>query len=283
MVPPVCAGVSSCQIATECLGGDEPLRLHCAKRSSAALRTALAFETEMKRRKIEGNAVDHAAIARLTAPRRSQAGDTGIASRVRRDAKNALEQRPSAAACGEHPMIAVPIVGRAVRLYKAWYALCSYCGALTRVKPHLHRYGAELCCLRCDHGMVPHAEAGDDAADTLASAGPAPATARQCRYCGECAAAGASGWKEIKAPLDIAGPNAALPEPLRRVWYCRKHYRAWVTQAHRAMPTRIILAHLAHNAKPLYGADAPVEGLVAIVAPKKGGGRKGRGKRKRRF
>ena len=197
----------------------------------------------MKRRRIEEGPVDRVSISRLTAPRRQQTADNGIASRVRRDSKNALEQRPSATACGEHPMIAVPILGRAVRLYKSWYALCAYCGAVTRVQLHVHRYGSEICCLRCDHGKV------------TAAAPSTSAATRQCRYCGVRCEGNTSGWKEIKAPLDIAGANAVLPPPLRRVWYCRQHFRGWVAGAHRVMQTRVILAHLAHNAKPLYGND----------------------------
>lgn len=267
-------GVSSCQIATECLAGGTTPRLHCAKRSSAALRTALQFEAEMKRRKIEGCGVDRASIARLTTPRRTQQGDTGIASRVRRDAKSALEQRPMATACGEHPMVAVPVVGRAVRIYKDWYALCAYCGALARVKPHLHRYGAEICCLRCDHStLLPNA-----ASSSLAGA---HAAVRQCRFCGVRCEGGATppGWREVKAPLDVAGPNATLPEPLRRVWYCRQHFRGWITQAHRVMQTRVILAHLVHNAKPLFGADTAAATDDPLASS---GARKGKGGSKRK-
>tara|TARA_B110000902_G_scaffold258705_1_gene328846 strand:- start:270 stop:1079 length:810 start_codon:yes stop_codon:yes gene_type:complete len=266
--------VSACQIATECLGCDAAPRLHCAKRSSAALRTALQFETEMKRRRIEGSAIDRASILRLTSPRRQQTADNGIASRVRRDGKNALEQRPHATACGEQPMIAVPILGRAVRLYKSWYALCAYCGALMRVQPHVHRYGAELCCLRCDESMM--GRGGARAADTRAEP---VIVERQCRFCGvRCDGASAAGWREIKAPLDVAGPNASRPEPLRRVWYCRQHYRGWVAQAHRVMQTRFILAHLVHNAKPLFGADT--SGSSEKQARKRPTARKAGGKRR---
>ena len=232
-------------MATECLSGAVPPRLHCAKRSSAALRTAVQYESSMKRQRVEGCTVDCASLSRFTTPRGGQQGDPGIASRVRRDAKNALEQRLVATACGDDPMIAVPIVGRAVRIYKKWYALCAYCGALTCVKPHVHRRGAEMCCLRCDHSTC------------APVAGDAPSGAMQCcRFCGvTCEKPRVAGWREIKAPLDVAGHNATLPEPLRRVWYCRKCFRGWVTQAHRTLPTRVILAHLLNNAKPLYGAD----------------------------
>lgn len=228
----------------------------------------------MKRRRVEDDPIDRAAITRLTAPQRAQSGDNGIASRVRRDAKNALEQRPAAVACGEHPMIAVPVLGRAVRIYKGWYALCSYCGALARVQPHLHRYGAELCCLRCDQSML---RAAPDAPSALGR--PSDAPVKACRFCGVVWQGNASGWKEAKAPLDVAGPNAVLPPPLRRVWYCRQHFRGWVPQAHRVMQTRFILSHLVHNAKPIFGAD---ESSSATATKSKARPRTAKPKRKRR-
>ena len=270
-------GVSSCQIATECLGNtDVPVRLHCAKRSSAALRTALAFEAEMKRKRVEECPIDAEALRRLKEPRRTSAADNGIAARVRRDAKNALEQRPAAVACGEHPMIAVPIVGRVVRLHKAWYALCTYCAALTKVQPHLHRYGAELCCLRCDPAMVA-AEA-----PVAGTGAPTRTGAPACRFCGVAKREGApvGAWREIKAPLDVAGDNAALPPPLRRVWYCRQHFRGWVAQAHRVLETRFIIAHLVHNAKPLIATEANLHAATAKPAARKKARPKGGRKKK---
>jgi len=168
-------GISSCQIATDCDPGG--VRLHCAKRSSAALRTAVAFETEMKRRCVEMETVERTQLTGLTTPRRATGVESGIAARVRRDAKNALEQRVSAVACGEHPMFTIPVVGRAVCVYKQWFALCSYCATLTRVQPGVHVYGADVCCMRCDHGML--------GVDNL-TAGPlaAQSSGKVCRYCG---------------------------------------------------------------------------------------------------
>lgn len=256
-------GVSSCQIATD--GDPGEVRLHCAKRSSAALRTAITFETEMKRRCIEKEPVERAQLVNLTAPRRASGVESGIAARVRRDAKNALEQRWTAVACGEHPMFTVPVIGRAVRVYKQWFALCSYCATLTRVQPGVHVYGADVCCMRCDHTML-----GVDDPSTAPLL--AQSTGKICRYCGNVERQNTTGarWKELKAPLDIAGPNAVLPPPLRRVWYCPQHYKPWLLNAHRAMETRVILAHIAQNAKPVFGAEpAEQEEAKARKAPKK--------------
>lgn len=255
-------GVSACQIATDCEPGE--VRLHCAKRSSAALRTAITFEGEMKRRCIEAEPVERAQLTSLTAPRRASGVESGIAARVRRDAKNALEQRVSAVACGEHPMFSVPVVGRAVRIYKQWFALCSYCATLTRVQPGVHVYGADVCCMRCDHVML-----GVD--DTSTGPLAAQSSGKVCRYCGNVERHNTTGarWKELKAPLDIAGPNAVLPPPLRRVWYCPQHYKSWLMNAHRIMETRVILAHIAHNAKPVFGAELSDAEPVKAKPPKK--------------
>lgn len=36
--------------------------------------------------------------------------------------------------------------------------------------------------------------------------------------------------------------------------YCPTHYRGWLGNAHRVLDTRVILSHIAHNAKPVFGA-----------------------------
>ena len=238
-------GVSSCQIDW----GASGVKLHCAKRSSAALRTAVAFEDDMKRRKIETEQIDSQAVSLLTAPRTASTVESGVAARIRRDAKNTMEQRSCATACGEEPMITLPIVGRAIRLYNHWYALCSYCGALTQVTPHLTRYGAEICCLRCDDAMMSRG----DGRRSLSVQSMKSEQRRLCRFCGAIDAG--TNWKEVKAPLDVAGTNAMLPPPLRKVFYCRQHFRSWVPNAHRVLETRAILSHICHNAKPIFATE----------------------------
>ena len=222
----------------------------CAKRSSAALKTAVAFQDYMRKRKIESEDTEHDGLATLMAPRTASSVESGIAARVRRDAKNGLEQRAVAAACGDSTMLTVPIIGRALRVYGSWYALCGYCAAVTRVT-EAHWYGANVCCLRCDHQMVYRAEDGEGLVERVAKK-----VEKICRYCGaiDRERSGAR-WKQVKAPLDVAGVNANLPAPLRRCWYCPLHYRCWIPGAHRVMQTRVILAHLATNAKPVCFTD----------------------------
>ena len=150
-------GVAVAMLCMSCRGADAgTVHIRCAKRSSAALRTAVNFEEEMESQQVEACARDAPAVAKLLRqPKTTGAGnsDSGVAARVRRDAKNALEQRAVATACGEEPMISIPAVGRALRLWNEWYALCAYCGVFVKLQPHL-RCGTEICCLRCDAQML---------------------------------------------------------------------------------------------------------------------------------
>jgi hypothetical protein len=255
--------------AARCAG----THIRCAKRSSAALRTAVQLEEEMQEKEVELMPANAEAVRRILRQPKGAASssDSGVAARVRRDAKNALEQRVSALACGEQPMLSISIVGRALRIWGDWYALCSLCGAMLRVHPH-NRFGSEICCLRCDAKML-----GIDPPEA------ANKRSAVCRYCGasDPERSGAR-WKLVKAPLDFAGPNRDLPPPLRTVHYCPQHWRSWLGTAHRSLPTRVILCHLAHNAKPVFGAEVgkrPPDAELGFepVASKKR--RRGRGSR----
>ena len=50
---------------------------------------------------------------------------------------------------------------------------------------------------------------------------------------------------------------------MRTVSYCAKHFRSWLPGAHRVLPTRIILSHIAHNAKPIYSSGASTSRTAA--------------------
>ena len=242
-------GVSSSMICLVCENGSTHIR--CAKRSSAALRSAVQFQEDMEVRQIENMPTNSAACVSVLNRNFTTSiaqDELGISARVRRDAKNAIEQRASAIACGESPMLVMPIVGRAIRLWDAWYALCSYCGATVQVKSH-NRFGAEICCLRCDAEML-----GVTPLD--ASAPGCIQNGRHCRFCGKaCPIADKNKWKVVKSPHDVAGQNAKLPQPLRIVTYCPSHWRSWLSAAHKIMSTRVILSHLAYNAKPVFSSE----------------------------
>tara|TARA_B110001452_G_scaffold157687_1_gene131213 strand:+ start:2862 stop:4445 length:1584 start_codon:yes stop_codon:yes gene_type:complete len=239
-------GVSCSMLCTDAQGKSH---LRCAKRSSAALRTAVQFEEEMHTRRIEESPLDITSIEAMFA--NQQTADAGIAARVRRDSKNAFEQRSVAVGCGEQPLFVLPIVGRVIRVWNEWYSLCTVCAALFRVFPN-NKFGGDICCLRCDPKMI----LGGVQFNRLTSATSSTKKETLCRFCAK-ADAHKSGarWKEVKAPRDESGDNRSLPPPLRIVHYCPQHFRSWVPQAHRVLSTRVILSHLAINAKPIYGAD----------------------------
>tara|TARA_X000001036_G_scaffold86643_1_gene78691 strand:+ start:114 stop:2750 length:2637 start_codon:yes stop_codon:yes gene_type:complete len=249
------------------------LRLFCAKRSSAAYRTALSSEQSMLQHEIEQQEVQDKEMERLVAKCAGNVdAELGVAARAKRDSKSALEQRSYALGCGAEPMLAVPLLGRAVRVHAKWYGLCCYCGACIQLQPH-HRFQGELCCGRCDADMLGLArEVLERTAEPVCI----------CRFCGvqENDPSLLYRWKSLKAPLDFAGKNRDLPPPLRTVSYCSKHYRAWLPVAHRSLPTRVILSHIGRNARPVYGAAQKEKknldlGLEMLKEKKK------RGKRKR--
>jgi hypothetical protein len=218
--------------------------IHCAKRSSAALRSAVNFEEKMEGIDVEQLPVSSESCERVLCERGSASVENGVAARVRRDSKNALEQRSNALACGEEAMVRICLLGKVVRVYGEWFALCSYCAAVIKVTP-MHRFGGELCCKRCDAEMLGM---------------PAPKINKQdlatfCRFCGR-ENSGPSVWRTIKAPLDVSRRNSARPPPLRSVTYCSTHFRPWLVGAHRVMPTRIILSHIAHGAKPVFQSSS---------------------------
>ena len=106
----------------------------------------------------------------------------------------------------------------------------------------MHRYGAEICCCKCDAQML-----GMPPPSIVEKKNPI------CRFCSAVdTERKSSRWKMVKAPLDVRGENATLPPSLRHVFYCPKHFRPWITTAHRVLQTRIILSHIAHNAKPIH-------------------------------
>lgn len=256
-------GTSSSMLCTVCAPGD-PARgsshIRCAKRSSSALKGALAFEEQSVQRLVENDpprlGTLHAMLL-STGESTSCTGDEpgGVLRRVRQDAKIASEQRSTAIYCGERPALSFSLVGRVVRLWNEWYSLCALCGAMLRVHPH-NRYGGEICCLNCDAEML-----GVRAADNVHGG---ELNRVRCRYCGKQESDRSSSlWKMIKAPLDTSGVNRTLPPPLRVVHYCPSHTRTWLSAAHRVMQTRVILSHIAHNAKPIFSTATARSGKEA--------------------
>lgn len=232
--------------------------LRCAKRSSAALRTAVALEDASNDAEVECKQCAQLAPKDLRAasiqemmqsvPVTSAAAPE--VTKLRRDTKSCFEQNPCATACGDVPLVTVPLLGRSVRLYGDWHSLCAYCGALFKMTP-LTRFRGDPCCTRCDFAMLHGTE---KEAEILSKRPKAPAP--NCRYCGKPEPESAvNKWKMVYAPLDSCGKNANVPPPLRVCHYCPSHMRTWVNEAHLVMKTPVILCHISARAKPMFGAE----------------------------
>jgi hypothetical protein len=169
-------GTSASMISVDCETKGTCMR--CAKRSSASVRTAVAFEDDMSCRSIECEASDPRIVHNLLVDN-TIGHDTGATSRVRRDSKISMEQRVSSVPCGSECMLAVPVVGKAVCIWNDWYALCAYCGCFVRFHPN-NRLGTEICCMRCDYRLLHRTEKQPISAKDAAGV-----HIPKCRYCGK--------------------------------------------------------------------------------------------------
>lgn len=232
--------------------------LRCARRSSASLRAAVANEEATAERCVECDQVDSAVTRRLVVCS-GGGGDNGVAARVRRDAKTASEQRVASVPCGAEAALRVPLVGKAVRVFGEWHALCSFCGCIVRFHS-TNRVIDQIACLRCDARMLNRNE-------KRADRGPAPLPV--CRFCGkqDTARSGAK-WRLVRAPTDTSGENAHLPPPLRTVYFCLAHFRQWIPACAKTMAMRIILSHIVYGVKPVFGA-APEDKQDDLARPAK--------------
>jgi len=250
-------GTSMCMMSTCTITGATQLR--CAKRSSASLRTAVAFEDEMSLRAVECDENDKIALESMIVDT-STGKESGAAARVRRDSKKALEQRVSSVSCGAEVMLSTPIVGKVIRIWGDWYSLCCFCGCFVRFYPN-NRAGSQICCTRCDYTMLYRSEKPATTASCTTAEAP------RCRFCSKRdPMRTGSRWHMVKAPTDATGPNANLPPPLRTVYFCPQHFRHWIPACIKTMPMRVIFSHIVYGARPCYGnvnhTDVDTEGKL---------------------
>lgn len=260
-------GLAQTMLRVGPLGGGSDVR--CARRSSAALRTALQKEEDAKKCRIDKIDVTESAIAKAL----KDNGDVSHAARLRRDVKSCSEQHPRALACGDECMVKIPLVGHCVRVHSKWYSICCYCASVMHIEQSM-RFGQDLCCGRCDPSMLESApkeasSAAQCAEDTRAAGarvdtpfGVVPDAMLSCRFCGKPppTSGSAKKFKIVRSPRDSSGRNCRLPPPLRTVAYCSTHYRSWVEHAHQHMDVRVILAHISEKASPVFGADTGKRG-----------------------
>tara|TARA_B110000858_G_C17809459_1_gene480121 strand:+ start:6112 stop:9072 length:2961 start_codon:yes stop_codon:yes gene_type:complete len=250
--------------------------MRCARRSSAALRTAVALEAVAEKTSIEQRDVCTDALVPVdlkpativstmcnVSKRKSGEGlsssslsssqreSSSEVAKFRRDLKSCFEQKERATSCGDLPLVRVPILGRAIRVFGNWHAICAMCGTMSRILPN-SRFRSDVCCLKCDFKML----AGQKEALEMQNALPR-ANAPSCRFCGKVEPKNGTGikWKCLDAPADQGGKNALIPPPLRTCHYCPAHYRSWLVAAHKTMDTSTIFSHLVSRARPIFGAN----------------------------
>lgn len=236
-------GVSSSML---CIDSDT--REHCilcARRTTAAVRSAIAFEDDMFTHGIESACVERKRLDSILGNSDCDKRRTMFSS-LARDSKSTLEQRICSVQCGEEPMLKVPILGKAVRLWNEWYALCAFCGCVVCFD-NASRASNEICCMRCDSDLI--------LADTstISKKDNTKESPAICRYCNkEDPFKTGTRWKKVRAPLDTSGENMRLPPPLRTVYFCPQHYKPWIPACLKVMQTRVVLSHIVYGAKPYY-------------------------------
>jgi hypothetical protein len=246
--------------------------MRCAKRSSAALRTAVALEGAAEALQVEKHELKAEPLlppdlrpvsvvttmcdtkkrpSTSTIPSATEGRDSSSeVAKFRRDVKNSFEQHERAVSCGDVPLVRIPILGRVVRMFGDWLAICSFCGCLAKIQP-TSRFRGDLCCMRCDFSMLVGKKVASEM-DAALPKEPLPA----CRYCGKVQPENCTGakWRKVDAPLDANGKNATVPAPLRVCFYCPSHFRSWLPTAHQSLSTSEIFSHLAQKARPVHGA-----------------------------
>jgi hypothetical protein len=224
--------------------------MRCAKRSSAALRTALQLESE----------------AESGTKSASHEGRQGPAPRLRRDRRNCLDQPGPAVCCGEEDLVLVPLLGNAVQIFGETYVMCCFCGVLVNA-PGAIFFQGDPCCMRCDYKLCTR-----DRSQAATEEPYEELSHHHCRFCGkrDTLPKSASKWRSFHAPQDNLGTNAAIPAPLRRVVYCSSHCKPWIDSAHRSNMSvrcpRELRASFARAASDLRATCATCAQMAEIFA-----------------
>lgn len=231
---------------------DSDLDLRCARRASSAARKARQLARDRAQAAACASHATAATAWELAPPMElddfAGAQPTNEnAAKARVESRVAMLQRARLTDCGDQPMLCVPLVGRAVRVWDRWYALCTLCAApFEIVSFSAMRVGDALCCMRCDAASLRRADAErptDAAAERLA-----------CAACGcrqpSARSAASSRWRVVAAPLDTSPANARLRPADRTLAYCPKHAVHWLAAAHRQHRSTVVFAHLMRGVCP---------------------------------
>lgn len=245
-------GISSSMLA--CEGEFDECFLKCARRSSAALRTALMLEEESRKRAEGAKQPMSTALVRFDR--------ASYTSRLRRDLKSTYDQTSEAMACGVQPLVNIELAGRAVFVYGQCYMLCCFCGCVFTRSANTYFLGFPCCC-RCDAAAV--SRNGIPGEEMPVKKNEKEAV---CRFCGKPSSRQTSTqkFKLVPAPLDNVGVNGKLPPPLRSVHYCSSHSRPWLAAAHNVMTIQEVFAHISSKCRPVFLAAGKVKGNALMAA-----------------
>jgi len=258
-------GLAATMLRINGIGCNEEVR--CARRSSAALRTALHKQDSASKSRIELMETSDCSIEKSL----QDNGDVAHAARLRRDLRTCSEQTDRATACGDRQLIEISLIGRVVRTNGHFYGLCCFCGSVLKVTQH-KRFEGDICCCRCDATMVnpnqirteSHAARVAVAVDTT-SVRPMPFAFTNivsndrlnCRFCNKSppSSASAARFKILRSPHDTSGRNGSLPPPLRVAAFCSSHWKPWLPNGLLMLGMGVVLAHISEKAIPVFGAE----------------------------
>lgn len=258
-------GLTATMLRVGGLGCHEEVR--CARRSSAALRTALHKQDSASKNRIE--LIDSTDESIATSIQEN--GNVTHAAKLRRDIRSCAEQTNRAMACGDQPLVQISLIGRVIRTNGSFYSICCFCGSIVKAT-QLKRFDGEICCCRCDATMVNRNQKNtvSQAArfvtlvDTMSTRPPpalfvniVPTDRLNCRFCNKSPpmSSSAARFKVMRAPNDTSGRNGALPPPLRVAAFCSSHWKPWLATGLQKLTMSIVLAHISEKAVPVFGAE----------------------------
>lgn len=230
-------GIASCITCAQ-----DNTNVRCAKRISAAIRTAISAEQFASTHAIdqyEQTLEDDLEAALVTPLNRVEEGH------LRRDARRTYEQLRVSTVCGENALLRINLLGKLVRVYNTWYALCCFCGGLISNVDARTSVNGLPACMRC--GDLKKFDKKDKR-KTQESDG---FFCRFCRY-------HKNDLVALASPFDDQFDNKDVPQALRVTFWCAKHRPPWLQEAllagyvddSKALPMSEIIARIGQHVPP---------------------------------
>jgi len=233
-------GIASCIACLNEQTGYDTLR--CAKRLSAATRTAMVAEEFAS-----NNAID----------RKNKSWDIELDNYfnqthdlkkaelqyMRRDSRRTYEQTRQSKLCGENHLVGINLIGKLVKVYGTWYTLCCYCGCLISNVNARTNVDGKPSCMRCGHLVY-----------TKKSKKTATPIEHCCRYCH----IRKTDLVPYFSPFDEKY-NIDVPPELRVTFWCSKHRPSWLQQS--------LISGLYDDNEPVYMSEI-ISRIANHVAPR---------------